>query len=244
MVPLYRQLEDDLRQRIDSGELAPGVRLPPETELARRWQVNRLTVRQAISELARGGRVTVRRGAGTFVAQTPLVVEVDLPPLPTMAAEATSSEAFAAQGLAPRETFIGTRLGGTATAAAALGTTPEALRRIDTVIADDHSPWMASSYWVPDARFPGLANLMAGESRLYALVREHFSVRLRYDWRSLLATSASRDDAELLDVPPGTPVMLREGVNVDDTGTPTVFLSRRTRGDRLKYLLRYDTTDA
>lgn len=66
-------------------------------------------------------------------------------------------------------------------------------------------------------------------------------MRLRYGWRSLLVTSATMDDAELLDGPSGSAVMLREGINVDDTGTPALFRSRRMRGDRIKYALRYDT---
>ncbi|OLT22949.1 hypothetical protein BJF78_32570 [Pseudonocardia sp. CNS-139] len=61
-VPLYRQMEAALLERIDSGDLRPGERLPTETELAAQWKVNRLTVRQAIGELARAGRVVVRAG--------------------------------------------------------------------------------------------------------------------------------------------------------------------------------------
>lgn len=97
-VPLYRQMEAALLERMDSGDLRPGERLPAETELARQWKVNRLTVRQAIGELARAGRVTARRGAGTYVAHPPLLVEVDLPPLPMTEAVTSGSEALAAQG--------------------------------------------------------------------------------------------------------------------------------------------------
>lgn len=51
-----------------------------------------------------------------------------------------------------------------------------------------------------------------------------------------------RVDAEVLDVPPGSPTMLREGLNGDDAGAPTLFLTRRMRGDRIKYVLLYDTS--
>lgn len=102
--------------------------------------------------------------------------------------------------------------------------------------------WIASNYWLVTARFPGIAEVVAGDAPVYQALREHYGVRLRYAWRSLVATSASSVDAELLDVPAGSPVMLREGVNIDEFGVPTLFLNRRMRGDRVKYVLRYDTT--
>jgi GntR family transcriptional regulator len=50
----------------------PGDPLPSETELASRFNVTRMTARQAVQDLAREGLVTRKRGAGTFVAQRPL----------------------------------------------------------------------------------------------------------------------------------------------------------------------------
>jgi DNA-binding GntR family transcriptional regulator len=241
-VPLYRQMEATFLQRMNSGDLRPGERLPTETELARQWNVNRLTVRQAIGELARAGRVTVRRGAGTYVAEPPLRVEVDLPPLPTTEAEISSSEAFAAQGRQLHEVVTAVLADDLPATAEKLGFREAGTTRIDTVTADADTPWMVSSYWLDGARFPGIAEIAAGDAPVYQTLRDRYGVRLRYAWRSLIATSASAADAEVLDVPPGSPIMLREGLNIDDTGLPTLYLTRRMRGDRIKYVLRYDTT--
>jgi GntR family transcriptional regulator len=240
VVPLYRQMEAALLQRIESGELRPGERLPPESELARRWQVNRLTVRQAIGELARAGRVTVRRGAGTYVVEPPLLVAVDLPQLPTTEAEAASSELLAAQGQQLHEVVIHVGGDGHPAAVEALGVSD--LTRIDTVTESPVGTWQISSYWVPRDRFPTLTVAAVGTASVYRTLREQYGVRLRYSWRTLVATAAPSADAEVLDVPTGAPIMLREGLNVDDSGRPTLFLSRRMRGDRIKYVLRYDTT--
>lgn len=116
------------------------------------------------------------------------------------------------------------------------------MTRIDTCTIDGDTTWIASSYWLDGARFPGIAETAAGVAPVYQTLRDHYGVRLRYAWRSLKATSASTADAEILDVPPGSPIMLREGLNVDDAGAPTLFLTRRMRGDRIKYVLRYDTS--
>lgn len=70
-LPLYHQIAVALRYRIATGELAPGDRLPPLREGARRWDVNYHTVRQAYEVLAEAGLVAMRRGAGSTVASGP-----------------------------------------------------------------------------------------------------------------------------------------------------------------------------
>jgi GntR family transcriptional regulator len=68
--PLYRQIADDLRRKIDSGELKQGGQLPTEDELINLYPVSRNTVRGAIKELASLGLVYTLQGKGTFVTQT------------------------------------------------------------------------------------------------------------------------------------------------------------------------------
>lgn len=68
--PLYRQIEQQLRARIESGELLPGDRLPSVNELRRHFGgVNHLTVRQALKNLTEDGLVRAEQGRGTFVQQ-------------------------------------------------------------------------------------------------------------------------------------------------------------------------------
>ena len=65
--PLYRRIQADLRDRVTSGELAPGTQVDTELELMRRYGVSRATVRQALAGLITEGLLEVRRGRGTFV---------------------------------------------------------------------------------------------------------------------------------------------------------------------------------
>ena len=64
--PMYRQIAEDLRTRIEAGELAPGSQLPTELELRERYNASRNTVREAIKWLTPLGLVEVRPGQGTF----------------------------------------------------------------------------------------------------------------------------------------------------------------------------------
>lgn len=64
---LYRQIAENLRQRIESGDLAPGSALPTEIELRERFDASRNAIRDAIKWLTSLGLVETRTGQGTFV---------------------------------------------------------------------------------------------------------------------------------------------------------------------------------
>jgi GntR family phosphonate transport system transcriptional regulator len=73
---LWRQIASRLRAEI-GGAFPPGARLPPEAELARRFGVNRHTLRRALDELSRGGLVRVEHGRGAFVPEHVLEYAVE-----------------------------------------------------------------------------------------------------------------------------------------------------------------------
>jgi DNA-binding FadR family transcriptional regulator len=64
---LYRQIADQIRTLIGSGEYASGARLPPERDLARQLGVSRPSVREALIALEVEGLVEVRIGSGIYV---------------------------------------------------------------------------------------------------------------------------------------------------------------------------------
>jgi GntR family transcriptional regulator len=67
--PMYHQIADELRGRIEVGELAPGAQLPTELELREKYEASRNTIRDAIKRLTSLGLVETRPGQGTFVVQ-------------------------------------------------------------------------------------------------------------------------------------------------------------------------------
>ncbi|MGQ9629008.1 MAG: GntR family transcriptional regulator [bacterium] len=70
-IPLYYQLKEALKALIERGEIKPGERIPSENELSRKYNITRMTVRQAIKELINEGWLYTRRGVGTFCAAIP-----------------------------------------------------------------------------------------------------------------------------------------------------------------------------
>ena len=67
--PLYRQIADDLRRRIETGQLPPGAQLLAELALREQYQTSRNTVRDAVKWLITRGLVEIRPGQGTFVTR-------------------------------------------------------------------------------------------------------------------------------------------------------------------------------
>lgn len=65
--PIYLQLREVVRERIESGEYAPGTDIPSENALAKTYGVNRLTVRSALDALVEEGMLKRVQGKGVFV---------------------------------------------------------------------------------------------------------------------------------------------------------------------------------
>ncbi|HEV7242622.1 MAG TPA: GntR family transcriptional regulator [Thermoanaerobaculia bacterium] len=70
--PIWRQIEEGMRRMISLGTLAPGSAVPSVRELAQQLRVNPNTVARAYQRLTEQGVFAVRRGEGTFVAETPV----------------------------------------------------------------------------------------------------------------------------------------------------------------------------
>ena len=89
---LYRQIVDQIIRLIESGEYAPGSKLPPERALAAQLQVSRPSVREALIALEVEGWVDIRGGTGIFVLprkdsesrKTSAADEEPPPPLPAV----------------------------------------------------------------------------------------------------------------------------------------------------------------
>lgn len=73
-VPIYRQIQDQVRYSIAAGRLLPGEQLPTVRALAVELAVNPNTVIKAYTELERQGILTTEQGSGTFVAVPPALL--------------------------------------------------------------------------------------------------------------------------------------------------------------------------
>ena len=99
--PIYRQIAEDLRAQIESGELEPGQQLRTEIELREHYGASRNTIRDAIKLLTARGLVETRPGQGTFVVRKmePYVTTLTgSPKVPTLDGEVDESAAGETEG--------------------------------------------------------------------------------------------------------------------------------------------------
>ena len=75
-VPLYYQLGEILKQRLEAGAWEPGTLFPAEREIEEHFGVSRSVVRPALSLLERDGAIYRRRGSGTYVAAPKRLVPI------------------------------------------------------------------------------------------------------------------------------------------------------------------------
>jgi GntR family transcriptional regulator len=109
--PVYRQIAEDLRLQIESGELAPGARLKSEVELREEYakdekEISRNTVRDAVKLLISRGLVETRPGQGTFVVRqvVPFVSRLDTDPESSSVEGDVYKSEVERRGRAPEET--------------------------------------------------------------------------------------------------------------------------------------------
>ena len=69
--PLYKQLKEKILQDISNQIYKPGDKIPSQNELAKLYDVSRVTVKQALNELIYSGILSTQKGKGTFVRDLP-----------------------------------------------------------------------------------------------------------------------------------------------------------------------------
>jgi GntR family transcriptional regulator len=78
--PLYQRIAEELRLKIETGELRPGELVPPESQLTQDYEASRNTIREAIRWLKDLGLVDTQPGRGTTVIEKPKPFEITLTP--------------------------------------------------------------------------------------------------------------------------------------------------------------------
>ncbi len=228
-LPLYRQIEADLRDRIRRGELQPGAQIAPEPELMAEYGVSRATVRQALGGLLAEGLLEIRRGLGTYVT-APRVEH-------TIGGFYSFSREIERHGLEPRTTVLELRKEPAADIVAEAlgvpaGTVVVALRRLRLAGPD---PLVVETSHLPAARFPGLEMVDFSQVRLYDTLMHDYGcrpTRARETFEPVLLTA---DEAALLDQRRGEPALRVDRIAFDQDDLPIEFCRSTVRGDRYRY---------
>lgn len=200
-VPLYRQVKEILVGRIAGGDWAPGAQVPAEPRLAKDLGVSPGTVRKALDEMTAEGLVTRRQGAGTYVASA--------------SAEASLFRFFklvnkAGERFMPSSKEVGRKL------TTANARERKCLRlaagdrvvRIKRLRFSGEAPIMIEQVTLPLGRVPRIEQVTEElPNTLYDFYEDRLGVTIRRADETLRAVAAGADDAKLLGVGLGDPLM-------------------------------------
>ncbi|CAM3288755.1 GntR family transcriptional regulator [Occultella aeris] len=231
-VARWGQIARDIRRRIEQRELAPGVQLPSENELAENYGVSRITVRQALSSLADEGYIHRRQGSGTFVSDTVQVVQHDLAiaqpwrdRLASSGMKATSVEVPTEHIRAPPVAL----LFDLDLAHGDIG--PRWFRRLQLV---DGNPIGMSDSWLAPGVAPGIESAPLIEGSLSTTLESRYGIVATEVHSYLHPETASAEFAEVLRCPQEAPLMVVNAVSIDSEGalieaSRTVWIGQRVR---------------
>jgi GntR family transcriptional regulator len=215
---LADRLRDELLEEITSSQLQPGTKLPTEGQLAKRFNVSRATVRDAVGALIEAGYVTRRRGSGSYVAERRRMPHgLDS----TLSYLAMIESAGVRAGMHVLEAAFEECSNDDVSLQLSPGDTVLAVERVRT--ADDR-PVIYSRDRIPARLLRTDLELRTLDPSLFALLSssghaaDHATATLR-------AVASTSHTAKVLGIRRGKPLLYIEEVDYDRDGTP-VMLSR------------------
>lgn len=237
--PAHAWIQGWIQERVLDGTLLPGDRLPPEGELAARFEVSRMTLRQALSALEEKLLIQRRRGrwGGTFVREPR--VEHDLTGLPGF------TEQMQRSAVRPGGVVISADL------VEATAEVREALKlaegdlayRIVKTRSANHETVALEDTWLPPEVFPGLLDHDLTGS-MYALMSGEYGHVPASAREEVEPAVADEETAVLLDVSPGALLMRIIRTTETDAGLPIEFARDLFRADRTRITMRSQISPA
>jgi GntR family transcriptional regulator len=230
--PLYAMIKGDMRLKIERGFWAIGYRLPSEEELQKQYQVSRGTIRQALADLESDGLIERRAARGTVVTRATPKFER------TLSGIASFTQQMTQAGLEPTTRILEAKVIPMAEApkgvqeAFELSASAEVVQ-IKRIRSGNGLPFTIHTTYLLLERCPDI--LQADLHNLFKVYEERYGIRLVAAKETLQVSEASLEEAELLQVNQGTPVVIRERVSYDESEQPFEVLYAVDRGTRFQY---------
>jgi GntR family transcriptional regulator len=223
-IPVYVRIRETLRDEITKGTLKRGERLPPEHELAAKFSVSRMTIRESIGDLVNEGLLYRRHGVGTFVA------------FPHLQRDHTRLTSFfdkaQEEGVSVRAELLSLEvMPARAVIARALDLPPGSrVIRIRTLRYADDVPITVHEAYIPQKPFANIVNENLEAQHLWTLY-EKCGYKVKRAIQRLEAREADRELADLMKIREGAPILFKERTVYAEDGTPVEFTYCYNRGD-------------
>lgn len=218
----YREIADELRRRVNAAPAAS--LLPSEAELSAEFGASRVTIRRALDVLRDDGLVAARQGFGWFVAAEP--VRQHLGQLGTIEAQ------LSGRGMANERRVV----------EFAFAEPPQRVRqllgvdsvlRVKRVNLADGEPFAVVTVWCPAELGQHLSRVDVEQHPFYELL----DITLRGATQTIGADGASADEARLLRVPVGAPLLKCQRVTTDEAGKPVLVSEHLFPAHRTEFVV-------
>jgi GntR family transcriptional regulator len=233
-MPRYYQLANILRESISDGKFEAHQSIPSERQLEGLYAVSRTTIRQAIDLLIRQGFLYREHGRGTFVSPQKLQKGIS---------ELTSfSEDMKQRGLVPGQKIL--EIGQVEPpeqirARLELPAEVKQVLRIERLRLGDEVPMglQTSYYFLPEGQTITREELEEYGS-IYKMLQEKFHLIPTEADETLEVTLATPREAQLLQIPSGSPLLLSERTMYSQYRRVIEFVKILYRGDRYRYIAK------
>jgi GntR family transcriptional regulator len=207
--------------------LQVGDSIPSERALSFDLGVSRLTLRAALDELVREGRLTRRRGSGTFVAEPKVAKGMTI---------TSFSDDMRLRGLTPGSQTLEFR---TIPAGARLGrilhvSPSQPVLSVKRLRLADGEPMAVELLHVPESLFPGLTARDLEESSFYDMMVSRYGIEIVGGTQTVEPTVTGEEESHLLGVPLHSPALLFERITHSGAGETVEYTSSIYRGDRYR----------
>jgi len=226
--PLYEQLKDVLKQRINSDEFKTDEALPGERQLMDMYGVSRVTVRQAIGEMVNEGLLYRVHGKGTFVA--PKRIERPLARLLGVAEELTK-EGYTT-GIKVIE--VGSKMPEPAIRRELKLAENETVFMVSRLILADQQPLLLDYSYFPQTIGQLLANTDLSRDLIYTQL-ELYGYKICDGEQRISAGRASQEEAKYLQCKVNSPVLVVKRTTFVEGEFPIHYSIAIYRGDRYQY---------
>ncbi|TGB03765.1 phosphonate metabolism transcriptional regulator PhnF [Halobacillus salinus] len=228
-MPMYYQIQEDLKQRMDSGEFVPGTMIPSERELSEHYDVSRMTVRQAMTNMVNDGYLYREKGKGTFIAEQK--IEQPLQGMTSFTEDMKQRGMEASSRLISFETIPAT-----VEIAKKLNLDEsEDVFRVQRIRSADQKPMAVETTFLPVTLLPELTEEIV-QGSLYQYVEDKLGLSIEKATQMIEATVADDHQATLLEVPRNSAVLMIERNSILTDGTPFEVVKSAYRADRYKFI--------
>lgn len=239
-VPLYYQIKEQVRRLILAGRLQPGETIPSEDSLSEQLKVSRMTVRRALVDLASEGLLVRKRAIGTIVASPRIVLPLFINRLLGLTEDmeekgvsVTSKVLLHERQEATFEIMEHLRLH--------LHESVVLIRRLRST---NYFPLVIENTYHPLKRFPDLLEVDFTDQSIYRFLHERYQVRVRQAQDSFVAGTADKDEANLLEIDNGAPVMRYQRIGFDHENLPIELTRSVYRADRFQFVVNFASSPA